>query len=172
VDDFFARMLQELEAEGLLENTVIIGVTDHYTYGYKDMDSLLQLSGVEETILLEKTPCFVWSADCTPLTVEKTLNTSDFLPTMLNILGVDSPYHYLGQDAFDDRYAGYALFADGSWICDGWMYCADDGSLKSLTADESSQPSKEWVEQMRENAYAYINASNLLLTANYYQKLP
>jgi len=104
VDDLFARMLQELELSGQLENTVIIGITDHYTYGYKDMDSLLQLSGVEETILLEKTPCFVWSADCTPMTVDKTLNTADFLPTMLNLLGIRSPYHYLGQDAFDPRY--------------------------------------------------------------------
>ena len=49
----FLEMLQELEAQGTLENTVIIGVTDHYTYGYKDMASLLQLSGVEEEILLE-----------------------------------------------------------------------------------------------------------------------
>ena len=50
VDDLFARLLQELEDKGQLDNTVIIGVTDHYTYGYKDeariiADRTLQLLG-------------------------------------------------------------------------------------------------------------------------------
>lgn len=42
VDDLFARLLQELEDKGQLDNTVIIGVTDHYTYGYKDEASLVR----------------------------------------------------------------------------------------------------------------------------------
>ena len=90
-DDLFARLLQELEDKGQLDNTVIIGVTDHYTYGYKDEASLYALSGVGDALLLEKTPCFIWSADLQPMKVDKTLNTSDLLPTMLNLLGVDSP---------------------------------------------------------------------------------
>ena len=109
VDDMFARLMQELEAKGQLHNTVIIGVTDHYTYGFKDMDTLLKLSDVSDELLLEKTPCFVWAADCPDLDVSKTLNTSDLLPTVLNLLGIDAPYSYLGQDAFDPGYVGYAL---------------------------------------------------------------
>ena len=45
--------------------------------------------------------------------VTKTLNTSDLLPTVLNLMGIESPYSYIGQDAFDDRYQGYALFTNG-----------------------------------------------------------
>ena len=77
VDDLFQWLLMALEDEGKLEDTVIIGVTDHYTYGYKDMESLYDLSGTEEDLLLEKTPCFIWSADMEAMDVEKTLNTSD-----------------------------------------------------------------------------------------------
>ena len=54
MDDLFARLLQELEDKGQLDNTVIIGVTDHYTYGYKDEASLYALSGVDDALLLEK----------------------------------------------------------------------------------------------------------------------
>ena len=61
VDDLFARLLEELEEKGQLHNTVIIGVTDHYTYGYKDMESLYALSGTEHDILLEKTPSATFS---------------------------------------------------------------------------------------------------------------
>lgn len=167
VDDLFARLLQELETAGQLENTVIIGVTDHYTYGYKNMEELYSHSGVEDTLLLEKTPCFVWSADCTPMTVDKTLNTADFLPTMLNLLGIDSPYHYLGQDAFDPGYEGYALFPDGSWICDG-VACKATGEV--LQNKKGKDLSEEFAAQMHEKVMEFMRMSNLLLTSDYYAK--
>ena len=118
VDEFFTRLLQELEARDQLENTVIIAVTDHYTYGYKNTDELLQLSGVTDPLLLEKVPCFIWSYGSDQLLVDKTLNTSDLLPTVMNLMGMD-PTHYLGQDAFDPAYDGYVIFPDGTWITNG-----------------------------------------------------
>ena len=63
VDDMFARLLKELEAHGELENTVIVAITDHYAYGFKNEELMLECSGVEDVLLLEKTPCFIWSPD-------------------------------------------------------------------------------------------------------------
>ena len=172
VDDMFARLLQELEARGQLNNTVIIGVTDHYTYGYKNEEELYALSGVDDKILLEKTPCFVWSTEKPALQVDKTLNTSDFLPTMLNLLGIQSPYSYLGQDAFDSQYTGYALFPDGSWICDGVVCKVDAGGKVTILQNEKEIPiTKEYLDEMAEISRNYIHISNLLLTANYYRKV-
>ncbi len=165
VDDMFARLLQELEAAGELENTVIIAMTDHYTYGYKNMEELYAHSGVEEEMLLEKTPCFIWSANGPQLEVTKTLNTSDFLPTVLNLMGIDSPYNYLGQDAFDPNYKGYALFPDGSWICNGVAY--QKGNI--LMNQQNRVVSDEEIEEMAQLSEEYRNISNLLLTANYYR---
>ena len=172
VDDMFARLLEELEKRGQLENTVIIGVTDHYTYGYKAMDELYALSGVEHDLLLEKTPCFVWSPDCPNITVDKTLNTSDFLPTMLNLLGYDSPYHYLGQDAFDPNYEGYALFPNGSWIRDGVACVAGAGSgVQIIQNTKNREVTQRELDEMAALSRAYIRISNLLLTSNYYQSV-
>ncbi len=170
VDDMFARLLQELEDRGLLEDTVIIGVTDHYTYGYKNMQELYAHSGTEEKLLLERTPCFVWSADIEPMTVEKTLNTADFLPTMLNLLGFDSPYRYLGQDAFDPGYTGYALFPDGSWISEGVVCKMEAGKEPVIIQNaENKELTGAYMQQMAERSAAFIHISNLLLTADYYQ---
>ena len=172
VDDMFARLLTELESHGQLENTVIIGVTDHYTYGYKALDELYALSGVEHDLLLERTPCFVWAADCPDVTVEKTLNTSDFLPTMLNLLGYDSPYHYLGQDAFDPNYSGYALFPNGSWIRDGVACVASAGAgVKIIQNLKNREVTQQELDEMAKLSREYIRASNLLLTSNYYQSV-
>ena len=165
VDNMFSRLLKELETEGQLENTVIIAMTDHYTYGYKNMEELYAHSGVDNDLLLEKTPCFVWSSGGPTAEVSKVLNTADFLPTMLNLLGIDSPYHYLGQDAFDPDYKGYALFPDGSWICDGVAY--QDGNI--LMNTQNREVSQEEIEAMAELSQEYRYVSNLLLTCNYYK---
>lgn len=169
VDDFFSRLLKELEAHGRLENTVIIGVTDHYTYGYKNMEELYAHSGVEDTLLLEKTPCFVWSADGETMAVDKTLNTADFLPTMQNLLGFDSPYTYLGQDAFDPEYVGYALFPDGSWISDGVACRANTGGEPEILQNLNNRYlSEDYLREMTEKTQRFIQISNLLLITDYY----
>ncbi len=170
VDDFFARLLTELEENGTLENTVIIGVTDHYTYGYKNTEELYAHSGVDDVLLLEKTPCFIWSPGGPSVKVEKTLNTADLLPTVLNLMGIDSPYNYLGQDAFDKNYEGYALFPNGSWISDG-VACkvSTNGNTKILFNTHNKEITKEYLDEMSQKVQSFIHISNLLLTADYYQ---
>ena len=170
VDDFFARLLEELEQEGQLENTVIIGVTDHYTYGYKDIENLLALSGVQDELELERTPCFIWSAAGPDVDVEKTLNTADLLPTVLNLLGVDSPYRYLGQDAFDPNYEGYAMFPNGSWISDGVICNPDSNGEPVILANEKEIVlTEEYLMEMAQLNHEFINISNLLLITDYYK---
>ena len=169
VDDLFARLLSELEEVGQLDNTVIIGVTDHYTYGYKDEESLLALSGVDEPLLLEKTPCFIWSADLQPMEVDKTLNTADLLPTVLNLLGVDSPYDYIGHDAFDPAYSGYALFSDGSWIAGDVAYDAGTEQALGLNGG-TAEVSEETLAQMAEKTEQFVRINNLILDTDYYKK--
>ena len=172
VDDLFQWLLMALEDEGELEKTVIIGITDHYTYGYKNEKSLLELSGVEEKLLLEKTPCFIWSADLNPVTVDKPLNTADFLPTVLNLLGVETEYSYLGRDAFDETYEGYVLFSDGSWISDG-VVCSVKASGKTtiIQNKKDKQLTQEYMTEMAEKSQQFIHVSNLLLISDYYKNI-
>ena len=169
VDELFARLLQELEAHGELDNTVIIAMTDHYTYGVQDTDMLLERSGVTEELLLEKTPLFIWSADCPDLAVSKTMQTADVLPTVLNLLGVESPFPYVGQDVFDPDYPGYALFPDGSWICGGSAFDASQELLLPLQP-EAPAVSEEFFARMNEICEAFIRVNNQILETNYYHK--
>ena len=166
VDDMFARLLEELEANGELENTVIIAFTDHYTYGINDEQLMLDRSNVDDLLLLEKTPFFVWSTDCPATVVDKTLNTADILPTVLNLLGVESPYGYLGQDAFSESYPGYALFTNGSWVADGVAYNAANGRTMLLTEDAAVTESMYTDMAARVNEFVQIN--NLILRTDYY----
>ena len=168
MDDLFARLLEELEEKGQLENTVIIGVTDHYTYGYKNEEALLELSGVDRNLLLEKTPCFLWSPGLSHREVDKTLATCDLLPTMLNLLGVDSPYAYIGQDAFDPGYPGYALFSDGSWIRGNAVYDAATGESYDLTG-KAIDLEPALLQEMSALSESFVQTNNLILKTDYYK---
>ncbi len=169
VDDFFARLLQELEEKAQLENTVIIGVTDHYTYGYKNMEELLKLSGTDETILLEKTPCFLWSPGLEAMEMDKVLNTSDLLPTVLNLLGVESPYDYIGRDAFDASYEGFVPFSNGSWISGDVAFDSAGKKLISISGNQQTVTA-EFQKEMADKVQEFIRINNLILDADYYQE--
>ena len=169
VDDFFAGLLRELEAEGQLNHTVIIGVTDHYTYGYKDLDALYALSGTKENLLLEKTPCFIWSSGLESMDVDKLLNTSDLLPTVLNLLGIESSYEYIGQDAFAEGYAGLVPFSNGSWIVGDTAY--DSGKKQYLSLSGTQQKiTAEFQKEMANTVQEFITINNLILESDYYQE--
>lgn len=165
VDDLFARLIGELEESGELENTVIVAYTDHYTYGFKDEDVLYAQSNVEDALLLEKTPFFIWSADGPTMEVTKTCNTSDILPTVLNLLGVKSPYDYIGQDAFDESYVGYALFPNGSWVSNGVAYSTFSGLM---VLDWDKEVTDQYLEEMHYLVEDYVRINNLILQSDYY----
>ena len=166
VDDMFARLLRELEAKGELENTVIVAVTDHYTYGFQDTVLMMERSGVSNGLLLEKTPCFIWSKDCAPMKVDKTLNTADLLPTVLNMMGVEDDFSYLGQDAFDPAYPGYAIFSNGSWISRGVAYIATEDRVLVLQEGKAADYSLMTEMARKVDEFVYIN--NLILETDYY----
>lgn len=165
LDDFFAQLLEELDQANLLDNTIIVGVTDHYSYSMKDQERMLELSDVPVERMVEKTPCFIWSADLEqPVTVDKTCNTSDILPTLLNLFGMETAYRYIGQDVFNPNYDGYAIFSDGSWITNQVIY--ENGSITHTFYDGAENEVD--ISAMNELAQRYIETSNLILQSNYY----
>jgi len=173
VDDMFAMLITELETRGLLENTIIVGVTDHYAYGYNNQEELWALSGVDHELLLEKTPCFIWSADKPAKKIDKTLFTADLVPTMLNLLAIESPYNYLGQDAFDPNYEGYVYFPDGSWIADGVVAFRNSSTADyDILANEKGIPiTEEFIRKMQQKAEAFIQINNAMLPCDYYKTI-
>ena len=105
-----------------------------------------------------------------PMEVSKTMHTADLVPTVLNLMGVDSPYEYIGRDAFDDGYAGYAFFPDGSWISGNYMYCLRDDSwsvydLQGKVAGSDAP----WDSKLSSQVYQFIEVNNLILQTDYYK---
>ena len=172
IDDTFVRLFEELEQADALDNTVIVALSDHYPYGYSDTNQMLGYSGGTDLLFLDNTPCFIWSSEIDPITVTKTLNTSDLLPTLLNLLGIEPEFNYLGQDAFDPNYEGAAFFADGSWVSEGVM-CKknlDNGQTEVTVIDNKYgiTINDEWIREKTDAAREFTSISNLILLSDYY----
>ncbi|MDO4271116.1 MAG: LTA synthase family protein [Eubacteriales bacterium] len=159
-DELFERLLERLEQDGLLDDTVICVYDDHYAYGLTDRELLEKYSDTAGGRLLERTPCFLWYEGCAPQTVSKTLQTVDLLPTLANLFGLPAP-QALGRDAFDPDYAGYAIFPDGTWLTD--KAYVRNGEIQwndGLTDDE--------IVRMNDYVRRFAEVNDAILDTDYY----
>lgn len=162
-DDMFARLLERLAEDGLLENTVLCVYDDHYAYGLTDRAVLEEYSAAAGGRLLERTPCFIWYEGCTPRTVDKTMQTVDLLPTLANLFGLPAP-RTLGRDAFDPSYAGCAIFPDGTWLTDA-AYVQNG---KVVWNDGMAE---EEVAEMNAYARRFQEVNDAILDTDYYREI-
>lgn len=165
-DNFFKELLIRLEEDGLLEDTVIIGYTDHYTYGYSDADALQVFTEAAGSSIVDKVPFFVYNYGREDLAQEVTKANSmiDILPTVANLLGLDYGNYYVGYDIFDDRYRGYAYFKDYSWY-DGHTYYKDG---EVVFTDESGLTN---IDEMNRIVSDNIKYGEMIVTDNYFAYL-
>ena len=120
------ELVAQLEADGRLEDTVLLFYTDHYGKYLTDKEFLYQLKGVSaDSPELYRTPCFFYAKGQQPQTVEKYVAPVDLAPTIVNLFGLDTDTrYYMGDDMFGDQ-GGVVLFPDGGWY-DGETYYTSD----------------------------------------------
>lgn len=157
-DDMAGELVERLEQDGLMENTVILFITDHFCADLADND-------VSEA-LISNTPCFIYAKGIEPQTVEKVCNTSDILPTLINLFGMENCGEYIGSDIFDDSYDGYACFQNLSWITNDFYYSG--GSIaKNYTGAVADD---DFIEKMNEMVRERIDINNQILFNDYYKQ--
>lgn len=161
-DDMFAGLLERLEADSLLEDTVIIGFGDHYAYGLSDHQRLQQLSEAAGSSILERTPAFIYCAGCDlSMEVDKVMQTTDLAPTIMNLFGLDVPKEIMGSDIFDENYKGHAIFANGSWLT-GSAY------VKNGVIEWNDGMSEDEVASMNAYVQQVYQVNDAILDADYY----
>ena len=166
IDDLLAELVEQLEQSGHLDDTVIVAFGDHYAYPMTDQQLVLDRSGVDNTYLAMKTPCFIWANGMEHMDVDKTLNTADLVPTLLNLFGMEDSYDYLGRDAFDPGYEGYVVFGDGAWLYNGVLF-AGGTVLKELTPGAAARTD---IEAMQDFVARYLKTNDAVLETDYYRR--
>nr|MBQ5811002.1 LTA synthase family protein [Clostridia bacterium] len=124
-------MMDELEAAGVLDNTLIVITNDHYPYPL-GLDYLAELSGreMDEEFDKYRSTLIMWSADMEePVEVDTTCCSLDVLPTLSNMLGLTYDSRLLmGKDIFSEG-EHVAILADRSFVTDKVLYNCTNGEV-------------------------------------------
>lgn len=146
-DLFIGMLMEQLEADGRMEDTVLIFYADHCNYYLLDNTLLKELKGVDDLNKADHTDLFIYDGGKTTGTVEKVTSSLDVLPTIANLFDLDADYAaMIGHDAFSED-GGSAFWLDGSWF---------DGT--------------QWSRQLREDIEQQKKMSQLILADDWYRK--
>jgi len=140
-DLFIQELVERLEADGHMEDTILIFYADHYNYYMMNDAQNKVIKGVDTINKLAHTDFFIYDGGRHVETVEKVTSSLDVAPTIANLFGLEADYGgYLGHDGFSDQ-GGYVFFDDNNWF---------DGSQWSMTAREDLQATRRAGQLMLE----------------------
>ena len=186
-DEALGQLMESLETEGLLEDTVIMLYGDHdarlpkadyvrfYNYDYTTDDLLPEddpdyvIFGSYEYELNRSTPFIIWTGeekiDGVSMNEEITtvMGMYDVLPTIGNMLGIYNKYA-LGSDMFslegDDN---IVVFPTGNWLTNKVYYNAQ--KVETYMIGDSILP-ENYIQDMNSYAEELLNVSNNIIVYN------
>lgn len=182
VDRAMETLLDELEAAGKLDNTLIIATGDHIPYS--DVDVLEELAGkpfgssedleyLRESAIdfdVYKNTLIMWSASMDePVEVDKVCCQVDILPTVSNLLGLEYDSRMLaGSDILSDS-EGLVVFSSRCWQSDRGFYNRFTQTFTpaegvTMTAEEQ----EEYVSAMRRLVSYKLDSTDLIIENDFY----
>lgn len=188
-DEAIGEFIDELDKNGLLEDTVIVIYGDHDAkikkaeyrrfYNYDPYtDSLISKEDPNYVTvdtysyeLNRKVPFIIWTKDKKlqkkiNIKVDRVMGMYDALPTLGNMFNFSSKYS-LGHDIFDID-ENIVVFPDGDWLTDKLYYYSQKGEWKLLDPEETI--SLDYIEKANEYAEKVISISNSIITYDLIKK--
>ena len=160
-DDMIKLLMENLEKNGELDNTIVVLISDHYLYTLEDK-TLLDKYKETNTNLINHTPFIIWSNGQIKKTVKDVNSQLDVLPTLLNLFGIKyNEANYIGRDIFSKDYDPLVFFPDGSWY-NGSTYIANGEYLKG------KKMSSEKIEYYNKLVKDKMNLNDAVLKSNYF----
>ena len=169
LDKAMASLLEQLEAAGQLENTVICLSADHYPYGMTQ-EQYEELAGkdLSQDMDTYRNSLILWNAGMEEtVVVDKVCGAMDLLPTLLNLFGFDYDARmYAGRDIFSDQ-EGLVIFNDRSFVSDTVAYSrkANTTTWKTELTQEEQEAYMEAAKQDVKDRYQF---SAYILRNDYY----
>ena len=169
LDKALESLLKQLEESGKLDNTVIVLLADHYPYNL-DLNSINSISSYKRDNVIEvnHNSLILWNSKINTITVDKPCMSSDVLPTVLNLFGIDYDSRLMtGKDILSTS-MGLAVFNNRSWVTDKGTYYANS---KKFVPKETMEDADEYVKNINGIVSNRLNIAKLIVKNNYYNYL-
>lgn len=147
-DEMLRILIERLEEDNLLENTVLVLATDHYAYGYGDQSLIEEYKNTNNTYLLQNVPLVIWSPDLEHEDIDILMDTADILPTLFNMLGISyHPSYYVGTDIFSENHENFVYFSNDVFYDGKTLYDSNAGvENATVDVDETMKKIKTKIE--------------------------
>lgn len=175
LDKAMENLLEQLEAAGQLENTVICLSADHYPYGFSD-EQYEELAGKDLSAGKDKlrNTLILWNAGMEePVYIDKACGPMDLLPTLLNLFGFEYDSRmYAGRDILSDQ-EGMVIFMNRDFVTDSVIFI-EKGDITTWLQDENGNDivpddqKEAYLEEARKEVRRRYNFSAYIIQENYY----
>jgi phosphoglycerol transferase MdoB-like AlkP superfamily enzyme len=168
-DKSMELLLQKLEEDGKINDTVIVIAADHYPYGLtyeeiKAYDPTVQ----NKTFDLYKNQLIIYNPELKETHITKNIYSIDVLPTILNMFGISYDSRLLiGKDIMSDS-SDLVIFNDKSWITDKGRY---DYIKKSFEKTTDEELPSNYVQEINDIVNMKMQMSKLIISKDYYRKV-
>lgn len=174
-------LVQELEAQGIADDTVIVIAADHFPYGLDDeaggfaqMKNLEELYGhpIADSFDRDHSRLIIWSGcleEMDPIVVDSPTSSLDILPTLSNLFGTEFDSRLMpGRDVFSGAPA--LVYTTGyDWKTEYGTYYASSGTF--VPVSEDIQIPEGYVEQMKTIVRNRVRFCSYVLKSDYYRYL-
>ena len=167
LDRALEYLLKTLDEHQKLDDTVIVLLADHYPYKL-DLNSINSLSSYkrDNTIEVNHNALILWNSKINDIHIAKPCMSSDVLPTIYNLFGIEYDSRLLtGEDIFSNS-SGLVIFNNRSWITEKGVYYSSNGNFtKKEEVDEN------YVNTINNIVKNRTNIGKLIIKNDYYKFL-
>lgn len=172
-DKAMKYLLDTLEENGILDDTVIVISPDHYPYSLKDYSGeMSEILGYDKGDKFEsfRSSLIIYNSEMKKVKVDKYATSIDVLPTVYNLFGLNYDSRLLmGRDILSDDSEGLIMLVDRSWITERGTYNAiTDEFTPSLKGEVITQ---KYIDAINNRVAQKFSMSSLILSNDYYSHL-
>ena len=168
LDQALELLIEKLDEAGILEDTVIALVGDHYPY-YLSLDEVNEIASYKKDSVVEinRSNFILWNNKMETVEVDKVGSQIDVLPTIYNLFGVKYDSRLIiGKDILSTE-PGLAIFGNASWVSDKGTYLSSSNKFVPKDGEVDS----EYIKYMNNIVSNKIIMSKYIMTNDYYRKV-
>ena len=168
LDKSLKLLIDNLEKDNILDDTVIVLTADHYPYGLSNDDIESYVDWMKNPNFdLYKNNLIIYNSGIETTKVSKYTSSLDILPTILNMFGVEYDSRLLmGRDIFSES-DDLVIFNNKSWITNKGRY----DYLKHEYESFDGNYDQDYIDKINKIVDNKFKMSKLIITNDYYRKL-
>ncbi|MBQ7992294.1 MAG: sulfatase-like hydrolase/transferase [Solobacterium sp.] len=157
-------LIDALDEEGKLEDTVIMFFNDHHPFEM-DEEMIAEYSNTPfdrlEALNIDRGQWVIYNAGTPARKFDGVNSTFDILPTMFNLFNIEyDPRLYMGTDYFSEK-EKVVFMPEGDWITDKGIYYMESGEFDG-NADE------EYINAVTRENQNMLNISKMIYRSDYF----